>query len=368
MQIKLKKEQLNFMEKYALCVDSKMPTHEKFQITGKQDKLVFSQKSNTGYLITEIDYKEVDNFNVVFDTITFVSLIRSIPDNTEIVITEKGIEFLRNSYDIVNTDMELDDVDEYIEFAKKSDVKKFTLKDIDNFNKIKEYSSGDNLDCVSYQNNHFVTSNRSYVTAFSKTKEFSYVDDFYFSTPTFMLLTTFKVKEIEIVINDHIEVEDGQDIIVVDYYYFKLDNTFIFIIGKNYILPNMFQDDLKSMYEHPYKFTVEKSAIKDTLNRMKIVARNNKESRIYFHITDGLLSIKNTDTQFAQEDIKIIKMDKEIDGIVIPLSVNYLSSVIEKCDGKEIVFYCTPIEDDFVSMKTEDETSNYFYILNLLEK
>jgi DNA polymerase III sliding clamp (beta) subunit (PCNA family) len=353
MQIKLKKEQLSFMDKYALCTDSKMAVHEKFQISIKKDKLIFSQKSNVGYLITEIDYKTEEEGNIVFDTVTFVSLIKSIPDNTEITITEKGIEFLKNSYDIVNTDMELGDVDEYLQISKEEN-EKFTLKDVDNFIKIREYSSGDELNTVSYQNGYFVSSNQLYVTAFSKTKEFKLENDFYFSLDTFALLTNFKIKEIDIFNRDNL-------------YFFKIDNTYIFIIKREYVLPNMFMEEIKPMYEHPYKFTVAKVAIKETLSRMKIVARNNKEGRIYFHINENVLNVKNTDTQFAQEDITIVS-DKEINGIVVPLSVNYLSSVIDKCDGKEITCYCTPVEDNFISMKVEDETKNYFYILNLLEK
>lgn len=354
MSIKLKKEQLGFMEKYALCVDTKMAVHEKFQISCKDNKLTFSQKSNVGYLITELDYISPDQSSVVFDTVTFVSLIKSIPDNTEITITEKGIEFLKNSYDIVNTDMELGDVEEFIKTTTEAN-EKFNLKDIELFSKIKEYSSGDNLDTVSYQSKYFATSNRSYVTALVKVKDFVLKEDFNFSLDTFMLLTTFKVKEIEIVKTD-------------DFYFFKLDGTFVFIPKKDYILPNMFQDGIKEMYEHPYKFTVAKSSIKETLNRMKIVARNNKEGRIYLEVTPTTLNIKNTDTQFAQEDIKMESIDKEIESIVIPVAVNYLSSVIDKCDGQFITFYCTPIEEDFISMKVEDETKNYFYILNLLEK
>lgn len=355
MEVKLKKEQLGFLEKYAMCADVKMPVHEKFQISKKDDKIIFSQKSNTGYLITEIDYKGEQFDNVVFDTITFVSLIKSIPDNTEITITEKGIQFLNNSYDIVNTDMVLDDVDQFIKVTKEVNEEKFVLKDIDCFNKIREYASGDKLETVSYQNNYFVTSNRLYVTAFSKTKEFKLEKDFYFSQEVFILLTTYKIKEVEITVKD-------------EYYFFKLGETFVFIPHREYILPNMFEEGIKEMYEHPFKFSVAKKDIKETLSRMKIVARNNKEGRIYFELTQDKLNIKNTDTQFAIEDIKMTSCSPEILNVEIPLSVTYLSSIIDKCDGNEITFYCTNDEESFISMKIEDETTNYFYILNLLEK
>ena len=363
MEVKLKKEQLGFLEKYAMCTDQKMTVHEKFQISKKEDKIIFSQKSNTGYLITEIDYKGEQFDNVIFDTITFVSLIKSIPDHTEITITEKGITFFNNTYDIVNTDMVLDDVEEYIRVAKENDTVKFTLKDIDCFNKIRDYAAGDKLETVAYQNNYFVTSNKLYVTAFSKAKEFKLEKDFYFSQEVFILLTTYKIKEVEISVKD-------------EYYFFKLGETFIFIPNKEYILPNMFQDDIREMYEHPYMFSVLKKDIKETLSRMKIVARNNKEGRIYFELSTDKLNIKNTDTQFAVEDIKMTSCSPEIVNISIPLSVTYLSSIIDKCDGNEIIFYCKPETvdpvtqevDDCISVKIEDETKNYFYILNVLEK
>jgi len=355
MSIILKKEQLGFLEKYAMCTDSKMAINEKFQISCKDNKLIFSQSSNMGYLITSIEYPSVDQNNIVFDTIMFVSLIRSIPDNTEITITEKGIEFLGNSYDIVNTDMELGNVDEFLNITKENDINKFILTDIDCFIKIKDYASGDKLETVSYQNNYFVTSNKLYVTAFVRTKNFILGKDFYFSQETFSLLTEFKIKKIDIFVKD-------------DFYFFKLDDTFIFIPNRTYILPNMFQEKIMSMYNHPYQFSVNKKDIKETLNRMKIVARNNKEGRIYFELLKNNLIIKNTDTQFAQEDISLNLMSKELENIIIPLSVNYLSSIIDKCEGNEIIFYCTNEEDNFISMKIEDETKNYFYILNLLEK
>ena len=364
MEVKLKKEQLGFLDKYAMCADTKMVIHGYFQLSKKDDKIIFSQKSNTGYLITEIDYVGEQFGNVVFDTITFVSLIKSIPDNTEITITEKGIEFLGNSYDIVNSDMALDDVDEFLNVSKEIDTEKFTLKDIDCYNKIKEFASGDKLETVSYQSGYFVTSNRQYVTAFSKINEFKMNSDFYFSQDTFNLLQTFKIKEVDIYTKD-------------EFYFFKLNETFIFIPKIEYILPNMFDDDIQEMYNHPYKFSISKKDIKETLSRMKIVARTNKEGRIYLEVNEGVLSVKNTDTQFAKEDVKIVNYSKELEGIVLPLSVNYLSSIIDKCDGNEIVINSglivideetKEVVEDFVALKVEDETKNYFYILNLLEK
>jgi len=360
MSIILKKEQLAFLEKYAMCVDSKMAINEKFQISYKDNKLIFSQSSNMGYLITSIDYSSINQNNIVFDTIMFVSLIRSIPDNTEITITEKGIEFLGNSYDIVNTDMELGNVDKFLDITKENNINKFILTDIDCFNKIKDYAYGDKLETVSYQNNYFVTSNKLYVTAFSKTKNFILGKDFYFSQETFTLLTEFKIKEIDIFVKD-------------DFYFFKLEETFIFIPKRDYILPNMFQEKIMCKYNHPFRFSVNKKEIKETLFRMKIVAKNNKESRIYFEPIINIqnvpvLTIKNTDTQFAQEDIYLTYLDPEIKKTIIPLSVNYLASIVDKCDGNTLTFYCTNEEDNFMSMKIEDETQNYFYILNLLEK
>lgn len=357
MEVKLKKEQLNFLDKYVLCIDTKTAINDKFQISCKGNKLIFSQKSNVGYLITEVTYSDTfeKEESIVFETATFVSLIKSIPNNSDIVITEKGINFNNNCYDIVNTDFELDDVDEFLTIASDTTVKKFELKDIDNYFKIKEYATGDKLDTISYQNGYFVASNRYYVTGFVKTENFKLDKDFYFSEDTFALFGAYKVKEA--IIHD-----------LEDMYFFKLDDTFVFIPKHEYILPNMFEDAVKQMYEHPFKAVINKTAIKDTLTRMKIVARNNKEGRIYLELSDDKMIIKNTDTQFAQEDIKLLSIDVDINNVIIPVSVNHLSSIIDKCDGENIEIYCTPDEDNFISMKIKDETSKYFYLLNLLEK
>ena len=364
MEVKLKKEQLNFLDKYVLCIDTKTAINDKFQITCKGNKLIFSQKSNVGYLITEITYPETfeKSESVVFETATFVSLIKSIPNNSDIVITEKGINFNNNCYDIVNTDFELDDVDEFLTIASDTTVKKFELKDIDNYFKIKEYATGDKLDTISYQNGYFVASNRYYVTGFVKTDNFKLEDDFYFSEDTFALFSAYKVKESTIY---NLE----------DLYFFKLEDTFVFIPKNEYILPNMFDEDVKQMYEHSFKAVINKSGIKDTLTRMKIVARNNKEGRIYIEMTEDKMIIKNTDTQFAQEDIKLFSIDKDISGLTLPVSVNHLSSIIDKCEGDNIELYCKPETvdpetnevDECISIKIKDETSQYFYILNLLE-
>ena len=357
MKVKLKKEQLNFLDKYVLCIDTKTAINDKFQIACKGNRLIFSQKSNVGYLITELTYPETfeKEEKVIFETSTFASLIKSIPNNSDITITEKGINFNNNCYDIVNTDFLLDDVDEFLTIASDTSVEKFNLNDIENYFKIKEYAVGDKLDTVSYQNGYFVASNRYYVTGFVKTDNFKLDSDFYFSEDTFALFSAYKVKEATVYNLD-------------DMYFFKLDDTFIFIPKNEYILPNMFDDAIKEMYEHPSKVVVNKNAIKDTLTRMKIVARNNKESRIYLELSDDTMVIKNTDTQFAQEDIKLLSIDDDVKGVVMPVSVNHLSSIIDKCDGENIEIYCTADEENFISMKIKDETSKYFYILNLLEK
>lgn len=355
MQIQFKKDQLGFLDTYAKCVGSSSPIHEKFKISGKEgdSKIVFSQLSNLGYLITEVDYTDVKDFEFIFDTSIFVSLIKLLDKEVNITITSSGIEFNGNKYDICNEEIEIGDVYELLSKINNSD-KSFKLIEIDKFSNLKDYVGQQGLDTISYQDKYFVSSNKLYVTAFCKT-EFKHDNDFYFSSGLFQLLNDAKIKEIDIKLCD-------------DFYFCKVDKNYILILNKKedyYILPNMFTDDIKSIYEHPFNIQVEKGKIIEALERMRIIARNNRENRIFVSIKSDSIELINNDTQYAIEKIKTVSSNNT--EMEFPLSVNYFLSIIYNLTGKTIDLYYNTQIDDLICINISDEIKDRFYLLNLLE-
>jgi DNA polymerase III sliding clamp (beta) subunit (PCNA family) len=150
------------------------------------------------------------------------------------------------------------------------------------------------------------------------------------------------------------------------FYSCKINSTYILILDKEYILPNMFEEGILGLYEHDFKFEVSKNELKTILERMKIVARNNKEGRIFIELKEDKVVVKNTDSQLASENIKAI-VDKELIDVCFPVPVNYLSSIIGQLSGNTIRCYCTNDVEDFRAVKIEDETGLNFYVLILLE-
>lgn len=346
--IKLKKQQLAFMDIYNLWANR----DQAFQITNDENNLIFSQQSDKGLLITELPFKIDNQIKYNFDTSIFVALIKSLKDDTEITITEKGIEFSGSKYDIKNYDILFEDITSFLDQVKNDDCEVINLADIDKFQYIKNSIGGEGLNTVAYQSKHFVTSDRINFTSFVKTS-FEYEKDFYFSSDLIILFNMMGIKEKDVNIHG-------------DFYSCKINNTYILIMNKNYIIPNMFDENIMQIYSHPYKFEVNKQELKTILDRMSIVARDNKETRIYFELEKDKLNVKNIDNNFAVETINTV-VDNDIENIKIAISVSYLIKVISHFSGNMIKFYCTPDIDDCRAIKIEDENQVNFYALNLLE-
>jgi hypothetical protein len=344
--IKLRKQQLAFMDMYNLWSNK----DQAFQITSDENNLIFSQQSDKGFLITEIPFK-VEQIKYNFDTSIFVALIKSLKDDTEIVITEKGIEFSGSKYDIKNYDILFEDINIFLNQVKNNSDEVINLADIDKFQYVKNSIGGEGLNTVVYQSKYFVTSDRNF-TSFVKTS-FDYKKDFYFSSDLIILFNIMNIKEKDINVYN-------------EFYSCKIDNTYILIMNKNYIIPNMFDENIMQIYNHPFKFEINKQELKTILDRMSIVAKQNKETRIYLELEKDKLNVKNIDSNFACESIEAT-IDSEIKDIKIPISNFYLSKILNNLSGNIISIYSDVDINSMKVIKIMDENQFNFYVLNLLE-
>jgi len=154
------------------------------------------------------------------------------------------------------------------------------------------------------------------------------------------------------------------------FYFCKVDKNYILILNKEedyYILPNMFTDDIKSIYEHPFNIQIEKGKIIEALERIRIIARNNRENRIFVSIKNDSIELINNDTQYAIEKIKTVSSNNT--EMEFPISVNYFLSIIYNLTGKTIDLYYNieTEESELICINLSDENKDKFYILNLLE-
>jgi len=354
--IQLTKEQLNFMSIYTLWMDK----DQAFRLTGKKgnDKIIFTQRSQKGLLISTIDYNVKEDFDYNFDTDIFVSLVKSLPNEIQITITDKGIEFLKNKYDIKNYDIMFEDFDEQLKEINTKDPRDvIPLVDIEKFKYIKDSVGVDDLAAVAFQKNHFITSDRINYTSFIKT-DLKFTEPFYFASDLFLLLSSLNINSRNIIISG--------DRKSPDYYYVTIDNTSVFFIKKDYALPDMFDPETMKMYEHKYKFEVNKSQLKIILDRMKIVARANRDSRIFIELKENEIIIRNNDNQLAYEKLDAI-VDKPVVDLNFAISAIYFSQVLTYLQGDKVLCFCTDNEEDFVTLKIIDEKENNFYVISLLE-
>jgi len=349
--IQLTKQQLNFLTIYLLWMDKE----QAFRLKGEKDKnkIIFTQESQKGFLISTIDYNIPENFDFDFnfDTYTFVSLVRSLSDETLITITQKGIEFNENKYDIKNYKMQFTDFNPYLNDINK-DNPEFEINDIEKFKYIKDSIGMDDLAVVAFQNKYFITSDRMNYSSFVKTT-FDYTDPFFFASDLFNLLTTIGEK------NKRINLQEK-------YYYVWIGNTVVFFMNKDYSIPNMFDPDIMKMYDFKDKFEVDKNKFKIILDRMKIVASANRDSRIAIELQENEVIIKNNDNQLAYEKLEAI-VDKDVIGLTFNISSVYLSQVLNYLEGEKIFCYCSNNKDDFATLKVSGVSGDNFYVINLLE-
>jgi len=351
-----KKSDFSFLDVFALCVDNKGLTNDKFQIIGdsKIGEIVFSQMSNGAMVYKVITSSFTEDFRFVFPTIQFNSILKSIPDDS-IEIDKNILIFKKSKYEfpVIPFDGE-SDINFYRELIEKSSPnKEIELKEIDKFAVIKNYmgTEDQSLDTIGVFDGNYMTSNKTSVS--SIIKSISEIDNFFVSKLTTIISSACKTSSL--VVKDFDKV-----------YSFECDSSVVVVVPKKkYILPNLLDDRIKSAYDHPYSAVISKTDFNDALKRISIVSSTNVDSRVHLTFKDKQLIIESKDSNYAIEYVNG-DYSKELENHYLIVSAKEFSNIISSFAGNTVTIKVKNTQDkDNKAISFTDEKNERTFVLCL---
>jgi hypothetical protein len=349
------KEELSFLEMYSQNSDREVVKNDKLQIKTRKDGFViFSQFSSELTFITKLAKPVDEEFTVLLPVTKIAGLIKVISDTTEITITKDFVKFNDSIYEFEKQNFELIDTDHFLQLCELGGEKR-TIKSLKLAYPMINYTGKDKLNCVSVSDEYFVAcmSNDTVSAAVWTGEKAS--EDFYLSKAVIKLLSSYDVDEVEL------------DIFVdQSFYSFKVEGTFVCNTPKPYMLPDLFDNDIKEIYEHPYKVFMSKKDLLTALNRIQVVSSGNVNNRIYCTFNKDSFSIESKDSGYAIEkvnaetDIQLTEKNDNWENQII-VSSALLSLIAKDLKGEYIRIYTSPSKDT-IACKITDEFEKTFFI------
>ena len=271
------KEELSFLSIFAKCADTKRPSNDKFQIKTDPARgvVVFSQISDSATIIKEVKKAIDEELNGIYPINQFLALVNSIPNEATIDIRDDGIHFNNNKYEFEKANAEdvFISIDETIGAISKSD----EVISISDFSKTKNSFIGQEpLDYVLAIDGKFISALScdtlvcSYTTSNNKEKTF------FIPKLAVTLCNEYKKESVEfksVVLGKNEEKS----------YAVSFDDTYVIFSNKEYNkdMASLLEEDSKPLYDHPTKISINKTLLKDALNRIKVFSSKNIYSRVY---------------------------------------------------------------------------------------
>lgn len=358
--MKFQKEELSFLNHYIFCADTKTSISDKIQIKTdvESSSVIFSQFSSDITLITRVNKEITEEFCYTLSSIQFGNFIKSLPANCVIDINDQEISFNKSKYKFEVFPESLSNTDHYLNIVENLTIEDtLNVKEFQKVTSIKQYIGTEKLDTVALMDGHFVSSNRTEVTGVVKT-----INDQneVFYLPKIVVNLGLQNKLDSISINKY---ENGE------LFSFKIENTYFLFLPKNYILPNIFEDDFKDIYEHPCKCFVNKNELKESLQRIKIIASLSVDSMIFMYFQNNVLRIKSSTSGYGEEELNATYIDDmpSVDNINITLRVDYLISIISQFKGDQVCI-SVPKDAEAPVIKITDETEESFYLQTVFQE
>lgn len=356
------KDELNFLDLFALCTENKKDNratiYGKIVLKTNKEKGVvsFTQYASDTNLYKEVKKEVVEDFELVMPTIQVYNLIKLLPKDCTISITKDGITFNKNKYSFEKEDVVFPSLIKFVEKYNESE-EILVIKDLSNLNAVKSYigSYENNLDTVNLNQKHFISKSNDVIASAKTTNDESV---FYFMSKVILnVVNAFKLKDIEFK-----KFTDDE----VNYSACRIADTYIFIVDKEYVVPDIFLKEYKDLYGHTTKVIVEKSVLLESLSRIKLFTNPTLEHRIYFTVTnENSVNIKTDTNSSVVETINAVA-DSELVGKTIVLSSISLFQVSTEFEGKLINIFIDSV-GSAPTCRVEDEESKAFYILRLFD-
>jgi DNA polymerase III sliding clamp (beta) subunit (PCNA family) len=357
--MKFKKESLDFLELYLLCENNTDEMSSKFEvITDIKNKVVtFVQFSDYIKLITEVSLEDdslTEDFKLIYPTSKFVRLLKSCNKGEIISLTSEGIDLPLGHYDFGTEEWSNeDDLKVFKEMLKQRPVDRINVQDLHKLVLLKPYLGSRGLDAIHLNKGWFVSSNRFDSTGVLKTNN-DQNTNFYLSLEVINICNVFKIEELTF----NIYNSDP------NFYTFDFGDTKVIIVERDdYDIPDVFNKDIQKEYHHDKKLFLNRTELKQSLDRIKILASENLDSRIFLTIKSDhvLIESKDKDIEYAFEKVKSEISSEEIAGVEVVLSAVHLSNMVSSLTHENLTL-SIPIKEDPVAIDLIDDNEDRFFI------
>ena len=348
MEVKFEKKDLDFMGIYSLCMDNKNPLHDKFEIKNYNDKVLFIQESDHTTLITVID-KNIDECDLIFPTPKVSAILSNVSLDDTIVFDKNKMSFNKSYYEFEDENISISDKTDLMNMIESNKhTQKYNFKNLKNINAVKTYIGNEGLDTIVNTNSTYLSSNELGISAIIK-NENNIEDVFNIPAVLIDIISLLKLDDIEI------DVYKEYGVIVS-----KVNSTYVIIPIKDYLIPNLFEEQYAEKYNHKDKIVVDKESLVKAVNRIKVIASTNVYSRIFIYCYTDYIELVSKDSNKAVETVSA-KVDKELIDSYFILSSNYLYDISKSLEGKNIIIHALN-DPTALAVKITDEIENKFFI------
>ena len=354
--IEFSKKELGFIGLYNLAIDNKSPLHDKFEIKCNKEETLIIQESDACTLITVFNKKNEEESETIYSTAKVNSILSFVPDSDIITFTEKGMSFNKSEYNFEEDKISVNDVSEILNLVDNEDndppqySQRLTFKNLKTMSAIKGYVGQEGYDTIVNINNSFISSNEMGISAIIKSEN---QNTFYIPEILVNMIIFKKLDEIEIDVYDNFVST-------------KIDDTYVIVPTKEYLIPNIFDEEFTSKYNHKDTVVLSKEELVKAVQRIKVIASFNIYSRIFIYCFENYIEIVSKDNSKAVETVNA-KVDKDLIGHYFIISANYLFQIANSLEGKNIIIHALndkelSEEEKAVAVKITDEIQNKFFI------
>ena len=365
--MKIKKQDLSFLNIYAQLSDSKAETNKIVSLEIKNNVATFYMKSTWTILITKIPVESEKDFSTNFGILQFLSLIKTVKDDAVIKVKEQSIVLYNNknqekaelSFNVISFNI-FDDFSDKLELLEKPAMSIVSLKELDKLSGLKKFASTKEmtLDVIGLNNNMFFASDTKTGSIVKTSNELTSL----YYLPRVIVNTFEKLKLTEI----EIKLYENYSVIVSD-------KTSIFIKNQNYKLPDFSLDENKKIYDMKEGFEIDYIEAEEFATIASSI--NNPAARVFMTIKKDYLLVESKEGSKSHVKIPIKNVHSDLIGkifslnytkyIVILDSVKKIWDTFEEKEDKSI--YIT-YRDKAICIKDKNEKNIFFQILMTMNK
>lgn len=357
--MKISREQLDFIKYFQTfsCTDTKIS--DKVIIKVKKNSSIFSLITPRAVLVKKIEIESEEEFLGAFPIKNLYSLIKTLKDKVEIEFIKDTIRFKNAEYSFETSDISsVEDCELILSRLSTTDGVEISLKNIRRMGVVLPYIGDARFTDVAFYKNAYIATDGNYVISTicvddSASAKNEPVLKYYFSREIIKTLSEAETNE------EPIQVRQNADGIMS----LNLADTIIIVQKEKKFVPDIFSDDFKSQNDHKYNVEIDREEFVSTLQRIKSIAQDNPESRIYITFAKDAIVIESKDYNKSREEISAV-VDSELISNQIIVSSKNLEKICMSLTGEKLKFG-VPLDKEAALMRITDSIAviNFYNIL-----